>query len=138
MNIFPSLIKISDLNLLYVLLYDLDSETNFIRGYNLNGLYFAQTDKNLRKDSQNKKMIINNFSFTKNSNLVIGFYYQSKYILLNSWDLNINKTYNLEGIKKREGLNMIIYDYSIDAFNILYENEFIRTVLNEENTTKDF
>ena len=138
LNIFPSLIKISDLNLLYVLLYDLDSETNFIRGYNLNGLYFAQTDKNLRKDSQNKKMIINNFSFTKNSNLVIGFYYQSKYILLNSWDLNINKTYNLEGIKKREGLNMIIYDYSIDAFNILYENEFIRTVLNEENTTKDF
>ena len=137
-NIFPSLIKISDLNLLYVLLYDLDSETNFIRGYNLNGLYFAQTDKNLRKDSQNKKMIINNFSFTKNSNLVIGFYYQSKYILLNSWDLNINKTYNLEGIKKREGLNMIIYDYSIDAFNILYENEFIRTVLNEENATKDF
>ena len=31
-NIFPSLIKISDLNLLYVLIYDLESETNFIRG----------------------------------------------------------------------------------------------------------
>ena len=43
-NIFPSMIKISDLNLFYVLLYDYDSKRTYIRGYNLNGLFFAQTD----------------------------------------------------------------------------------------------
>ena len=36
-NIFPSSIKISDLNLIYVLLYDYDSNQFFLRGYNLNG-----------------------------------------------------------------------------------------------------
>ena len=40
-NAFPSLIKISDLNLLYVLLYDYDSKNTFIRGYNLNDLFFS-------------------------------------------------------------------------------------------------
>lgn len=71
-NIFPSLIKISDLNLIYVLIYDLDSKNNFIRGYNLNGLFFAQTEKEkeLYSDERGNKIIINNISFTKNSNLI--------------------------------------------------------------------
>ena len=49
-NVFPSLIKVSELNLLYILLYDYDNKINFIRGYNLNGLFFAQTDPKICRD----------------------------------------------------------------------------------------
>jgi Sec-independent protein translocase protein TatA len=45
LNIFPSMIKVSDLNLLFVMVYDYNSKINFIRGYNLNGIFFAQTDQ---------------------------------------------------------------------------------------------
>ena len=83
-NIFPSIIKISDLNLLYVLIYDLDSKTNFIRGYNLNGLFFAQTEEEFFKDEKNKNIIINSLSFTKNSNLIVGFYNLNKFYSLQS------------------------------------------------------
>ena len=137
-NIFPSLIKISDLNLLYVLLFDLDSETNFIRGYNLNGLLFAQTGKTLIKEEKNKKCIINSISFTKNSNLIIGFHNLNNYILLQSWDLNIKRKFDINDKNDREGTKMIIYDPILDMINILYDNEFIREYLDEENEITDY
>jgi hypothetical protein len=135
-NIFPSLIKISDLNLLYVLLYDLDTETNFIRGYNLNGLFFAQTKENLNKEN-NKNIIINNISFTKNSNLIIGFYNSNNFVLLQSWDLNVHRKIDIKANKDRELLNMLLYEPSLDMVNLLYDNEFIKTSLGEEHKVID-
>ena len=132
-NIFPSLIKVSDLNLLYVLLYDLETETNFIRGYNLNGLFFAQTEKVLIKEEKSKNIIINNISFTKNSNLIIGFYNSKHFILLKSWDLNVENKFDFKENKDREMIRMFIYEPSLHMFNILYDNEFIKTSLNGEN-----
>ena len=136
LNIFPSLIKVSDLNLLYVLLYDLDSGTNFIRGYNLNGLFFAQTSNNIIKKDKVGKNIISCISFTKDSNLIIGFYNISSYILLQCWDLNKIETFDIVGIK--EGIRMIIYEPSNDIFHILGENEFRRKSSNENRKLVDF
>ena len=125
-NIFPSLVKISELNLLYVLIYDLDSNTNFIRGYNLNGLFISQTDKDIFVLG-NHNLIINSISFTKNSNLIIGFYNSNNYSSLNSWDLMPNsllRFFDMNDKKEKIGTQMIMFDYSSDLFYILYENEF--------------
>ena len=130
-NIFPSFVKISDLNLLYVLLYDFDSESNFIRGYNLNGLLFAQTETNLIKNGNNNKLIINSISFTKNSNLIIGFYNLNNYILLQAWDLNIYQKFDINDKTNRDGTIMIIYESYLNIFNVLYDNEYIRKAFNE-------
>ena len=132
-NLFPSLVKISDLNLLYVLLYDLDYESNFIRGYNLNGLLFAQTEENLIQNEKYNKIIINSISFTKNSNLIIGFYNLNKYILLQSWDLNVYHKFDINDKKNRDGTIMITYDPYLDIFNLLYDNEYIRKAFNEND-----
>ena len=139
-NIFPSLIKISDLNLLYVILYDLDTETNFIRGYNLNGLFFAQTDPLYFKD-QKINLLFNNISFTKNSNLVIGFSNSDKLYILNAsnlkplWIKDIKK-----GIEKKQKneIKMIDYNFKNEEFYILYENEFIIMTLKDKKEQKEF
>ena len=137
-NIFPSLIKISDLNLLYVLLYNFDTQTNFIRGYNLNGLLFAQTEECLIKEGKNKAIIINNISFTKNSNLIIGFYNLNKFVLLQAWDLKINKKFDFTENKDSEMIRMFIYEPSLDMVNLLYDYEFIRKSLIEDSKIFDF
>ena len=127
LNIFPSLVRVSELNLLYVLIYDLDSNINFIRGYNLNGLFIGQTDKDyfiLR----NQKLIINSISFTKNSNLIIGYYNSNNYSSLNSWDLLPNcllRLLDMREKKEKIGTQMIKFDYSSNLFYLLYENEFV-------------
>ena len=127
-NIIPSLIKISDLNLIYVLIYDLDSGRNFIRGYNFNGLFFAQTEKEDFLNEKNEDILINSISFTKNSNLIIGFYNLNKYCLLQAWDLKPNSHLNnfKENEKKeRFGTQMIEYDYYAEKFYVLYDNDFV-------------
>ena len=126
-NIFPSLVKISELNLLYVVIYDLDSNTNFIRGYNLNGLFISQTDQVFFILGK-QKLIINSISFTKNSNLIIGFYNTNNYSSLNAWDLKPNCLLRLLDIsekKEKIGTQMITFDYSSNLFYLLYENEFV-------------
>ena len=135
-NIFPSLLKISDLNLIYVLIYNLDSKSNFIRGYNMNGLFFAQTEEGTFHHKKDKNIIINNFSFTKNSNLIIGFYNLNKYFSLQSWDLKPDhsfKDFNVNDKKEREGTQLLKYDYSSDTLNILYHDDFIIKSPNENN-----
>ena len=134
-NIFPSLVKISELNLLYVLIYDLDSNTNFIRGYNLNGLFIGQTEKDFFILG-NKKLIINSISFTKNSNLIIGFYNSNNYSSLNSWDLIPNcllRFLDMSDKKEKIGTQMIYFDYSSNLFYYLYENEFVIKPAAEED-----
>ena len=132
-NIFPSLIKISDLNLLYVLIYDLESETNFIRGYNLNGLFFAEIKNDSNTKDKNKKYIMNSISFTKNSNLIVGYYNLNKFALLQSWDLIINKLFDIQDKFKREGTQMVIYESSPDILNFLYNDQLEKLSLKEND-----
>ena len=126
-NIFPISIRVSDLNLLYVLLYDYETKSTFIRGYNLNGLFFAQTDDNIFIDKNNKRLQINNISFTKNSDLVVGFYNSNKYTQLKASTLiPIDKPQNIknEGNIVYYGTNWMEYNYSLKEFYFLYGNEF--------------
>ena len=126
-NIFPSLIKVSELNLLYVLFYDYDLKTNVIRGYNLNGIFFAQTDYTKFTNEKDINLIINNISFTKSFDLVVGFYNENKYTILQSWGLS--PLFPLKDIQisgnLHYGTKYFEYDYSLGLFYILYDNEFV-------------
>ena len=139
-NIFPSLIKISNLNLLYVLIFDKDKKRNFIRGYNLNGIFFAETQYKSFLDNEKNNLIINSISFTKNSNLIIGFYNINQYYALQSWDLkpySMLKNFNIPDKKERVGTEMISYDHKSNTFSILYENEvFIIPPKEDDNLEK--
>ena len=129
------------MNLLYVLIYDLNSKNNFIRGYNLNGLFFAQTEKRKFSDGKNKIFVINSISFTKNSNLFVGFYNLNKCFLLNTWDLKQNdslKDFNINDKKERDGTQMIEYNYSSNIFNILYDKDFIIKAPNEYDNLENY
>jgi hypothetical protein len=134
-NIFPSLLKISDLNLLYVLLYDKDNNTTFIRGYNLNGLFFAQTDPKLFKDKK-ELLQFNNISFTKNSNLIVGFYNSKSFYVISASDLTPLWIKNIEN--NEMGTEMIEYNCNEGEFYILYKNKFIVMTLTEKEGLKNF
>ena len=128
-NIFPSLLKISDLNLLYVLLYDKDNNKTFIRGYNLNGLFFAQTDPKLFEDKK-ISLQFNNISLTKNSNLVVGCYNSNNIYVISASDLTPLWIKNIEN--NEIGTEMIEYNCNEGEFYILYKNKFIITTLKEK------
>ena len=98
-NIFPSLIRISDLNCIYVLIYDFDKNINFIRGYTLNGLFFAQTEYNGRDD-----LFYNNIIINKNGNLIVGLYNQNKILQLKSNDLTVRKAMDIKKKGKADNL----------------------------------
>ena len=138
-NIFPSLIKISELNLLYVLLFDFDSENNIIRGYNLNGLFFAQTEKKNLRDENKNNLLINNISFTKSSNLVIGFYNSNKFGVLEAWSLI--PVFQLNNIRNEDeeqviGTKLVEYAHNSGIFYVLYDNEFIIMTHEDKNMKK--
>jgi hypothetical protein len=119
-NIFPISIRVSELNLLYVLLYDFETKSTFIRGYNLNGLFFAQTDDNIFIDKNNKRLQINNISFTKSSDLIIGFYNASKYTILK--ESTLKPLYKSQNIKNEEN-NTLVDGVLLPSFlNILFDN----------------
>ena len=139
-NIFPSLIKISDLNLIYVLCYDYNTNKNFIRGYNLNGLFFAETDPIYFID-QRKSLLFNNITFTKNSNLIVGFCNSDKFYVLNASNLKplwIKDIKNDIGKSQKKVMKLIEYNYKKDEFYILYENEFVIMTLKDKNEQKEF
>ena len=138
-NIFPSLIKISELNLLYVLLYDYNSKKTFIRGYNLNGLFFAQTDLTYFKD---KKIYFqfNNISFTKNANLIVGFNNLNKFFVLDASNLQVLWVKEIkrdEDKSQKSGNKMLEYNYNSGEFYILYDEEYNIMTL-EKNEMKLF
>ena len=83
-NIFPLMIKISDLNCIYILFYDFDTKTTIIRGYTLNGLFFAQTE-----NDDKEKSFYTNITLSKNGNVIVGSYNKNKILKLNSFDLKI-------------------------------------------------
>ena len=115
-NIFPSLIKISDLNCIYVLFYDYDTKQTFIRGYTLNGLFFAQTNN----DDKERKYY-NNFVINKNGNLLVGLYNGNKIIKLNSFDLKIRSEKEILN-KNNENYKWIDIDCTKNNFIVLYKD----------------
>ena len=119
-NIFPSLIRISDLNCIYVLIYDFDKNINFIRGYTLNGLFFAQTEYNGRDD-----LFYNNIIINKNGNLIVGLYNQNKILQLKSNDLTVRKAMDIKKKGKADnlGTKWIEFDDSSNSFIIVFNDE---------------
>ena len=114
-NIFPSLLRISDLNCIYVLFYDFDSDNTFIRGYTLNGLFFAQTQRN-------ESLKYNNIIINKNGNIMVGLYNDNKIIKLNSFDLKIREEKEIP-VTNHIGNKWIELDSLNNFFIILYDNE---------------
>ena len=133
-NIFPSLIKISDLSCIYVLLYDYKSNITKIRGYTLNGLFFAQTDI--------QSLIFTNISFNKNWNIIAGVYNYNAAILLNSFNLKVQYQKRfLEENKANKHLDIRWLEYipSSKEFIILYDDECqIMTLKGEEQKLFDY
>ena len=132
-NIFPSLIRISELNCIYVLIYDLEENNNFIRGYTLNGLFFAQTELSRREE-----YFYNNIIIDKNGNLIVGLYNQNKILKLNCYNLEpkIIKELQKKGKERKKpdhiGTKWIEFDETNDLFIILFENECQINLINEE------
>ena len=112
--IFPSLIKISDLNCIYVLFYDFKNKKTFIRGYTLNGLFFAQTE-------DNDNAAYNNIVISKDGNLIVGAYNINQIYKLNSFDLKIRNIENLDTLPSDNGTIWIEVDYSNNSFIALYK-----------------
>ena len=147
-NIFPSSIKISGLNLLYVIIYDYDSKMNFIRGYNLNGLFFAQTDpKKFTKKTHNSRLLFNNISFAKNGNIIVWCYNWKKIMVLNAWNLMPIWNKNLERDKKEKEeiknnrdniIKWLEYNNNSKEFYMLYDNKFVVEILKEKEEQKLF
>ena len=145
-NIFPIMLKISELNLLFILVYDYDKQKSFVRGYNLNGLFFAQTDQMFFKD--NKEFLeINNFSFTKYSNLVVGFYNSNKIFVLNAgmlspiWMKELEEKEEEKNKKEKKyekGNKNVEFNSNNGEFYVLKEHEIIFTSINDKSKLKEF
>ena len=76
-NIIPTLIRASELNCIYVILYNNDTGKSFIRAYNLNGLFIEQSEEDN----------FMNICFTKNYNLLVSYYGKNEIDILNCYDL---------------------------------------------------
>ena len=150
LNIFPSLIKVSELNLLYVLIYDYDRKSTFIRGYNLNGIFFAQTDQMFFTDNK-ENLIFNNFSFTRYCNLITGFYNSNKIFVICGGALTPKRCTDIEekeegkkdkkekgkDIKKRIGNNLVEFNYNNGEFYVLKDNEISFTSIIDKNMLRE-
>ena len=148
-NIVPIMIKISDLNCIYIMIYNFKIRKTFIRGYNFNGLFFAQS-------AEDDYM---NICFTKNCNLLATIYGQDKFHILKSYNLesigNNNKEDNfdfkiselLHKEKKKnkkdkieennKKLIWVDYDCEKHEFILLYKDKIIKTgIENQEKKIK--
>jgi hypothetical protein len=126
-NIFPSLIKISDLNCIYVVLYNYTMNKSIIRGYTLNGLFFAQT-----AEYKDDDFSYSNISFNKNWNLIVGLYYYNVILLLNSYDLKVKYKYIIDEKNCHKSCKWLEYDASTKEFIILYNNQCNITQFSED------
>ena len=134
-DIIPTLIKVSELNSLYVLIYNYDTGKSFIRGYNLNGLFFKQSEEDYYM----------NICFTKNCNLFVSYYNKDEIQILNCYDLeytnfSISCTKFAEDVensikkkknKKKENsvINCLVwndYDYNNHELVLLFKNKIFR------------
>ena len=130
-NVVPTLIKVSELNCVYVMIYNYNTKKSFIRGYNLNGLFFAQT-------GEDEYM---NICFTKNCSLLVSFYNKDEFYILNCYDLQkvkyelkisefkeniINKSKKKKEDKKENNfLIWMDYNYRNQDFTLLLDDKII-------------
>ena len=131
-DIIPTLIKVSELNCIYVLLYNKDTDKSFIRGYNLNGLFFKQSEEDY----------FMNICFTKNYNLFVSYYNQNKIKILNCYDLaETSSEFYLDKLVKeiqkdigslketkeinRDFLVWNDYDFKNHEFILLFKNKIV-------------
>jgi hypothetical protein len=144
LNIIPTLIKVSELNCIYVVLYNIDTGKSFIRGYNLNGLFFKQSDEDY----------IMNICFTKNYNLFVSYYNQNKIKILNCYDLNETssefyvdklveeaKKENSNWKEKKEINNDLLvwndYNFNNHEFILLFRNKIVRGNIKDKKDRKN-
>ena len=141
-NIIPTLIKVSELNCIYILLYNYDTGKSFIRGYNLNGLFFNQSKENY----------FMNICFTKNYNLLVSYYDKTEIEILNCYDLqNSNFSFNLNYFmdnidnknnkkkkkKEREEDDRLLwfdYDPNNHELILLYQNKIVKGNIKDKET----
>ena len=132
LDIIPTLIKASELNCIYVLLYNNDTGKSFIRAYNLNGLFIKQSQEN----------DFMNICFTKNNNLLVTYYNLNEIKILNCYDLNETniELYLNELVEECEKENnkrestgnnkdfLVWYDYDFKnhEFIFLFKNKIVR------------
>ena len=133
MNIIPTLIKVSELNSLFVLLYNYDTGKSFIRSYNFNGLFIHQSEE----------QYFMNICFTKNANLLVSYYDKKEIEVLFCYDLQFSsfsidtarfveniKKWNNRNKKKDENNDDILvwndYDYHNHELILLYQNKIVR------------
>ena len=133
-DIIPTLIKVSELNCIYVLLYNKDTGKSFIRGYNLNGLFVKQSEEDY----------FMNICFTKNYNLFVSYYNKDKIKILNCYDLketpielNVNKLVEdcenennkSESERHYSDSDLLVwndYNFKNHEFILLFKNKFVR------------
>ena len=139
-NIIPTMIKVSELNCIYIIIYNYETRKSFIRGYNLNGLFFAQSDE---KDFMN-------ICFTKNSNLLVSFYNLDNISILNCYDLQSvdfdlkpsefliknNKNKKSKGKTNNDSLVWFNYNYNKKEFILLFEEQIFKGCLGQEKQIK--
>ena len=113
------------------------TQKTVIRGYTLNGLFFAESDKNINGEGNNV-LSFNSISFNSNWNLIVGLYNFNGMILLNSYDLKakFQKRF-VESKNKHYGTKYVEYDSLNKEFLILYENECKIISLNEDKDIFD-
>jgi WD40 repeat protein len=134
-HIVPTLIKVSELNNIYVMLYNYETRKSFIRGYNLNGLFFSQS---VEDDFMN-------ICFTENCNLLVSFYNQNKISILKCYDLKeetfIKEATYFLGNKKSgttPNLTWIDYNYKNKEFIVLFKDKIAKGYMEVNKALFDF
>ena len=132
-DIIPTLIRVSELNFIYVLLFNFNTCKSFIRGYNLNGLFFVQSEEDYYI----------NICFTKNSNLLVSNYNKDQINILNCYDLklinfsinlnkfveNIEKSHKKKKNKENDDKNFLVwneYESNNHELILLFKNKIVR------------
>ena len=144
-NIIPTLIRVSELNCLYILLYNYDTGKSFIRAYNFNGLFIQQSEEQYYM----------NICFTKNCNLLVSYYNKKELDILNCYDLQFSNFFidtvgfvdnikkNNNKYKKRNEKNdddVLVwndYDYHNHELILLYKNKIVRGNIKNKDEQKN-
>ena len=140
LNIVPTLIKVSELNCIYIMLYNYETEKSYIRGYNLNGLFFAQSKEN----------DYINICFTKNGSLLTSYYNQKVIEILKCSNLELiidfqlsiddflnNKNKKTKGVSNNIFLVWFNYNYKNKEFILLLEDQIIKSSVENLDKQKD-
>ena len=141
--------SVVNLNCIYVLLHNYDTDKSFIRGYNLNGLFFKQSEEDY----------FMNICLTKNCNLLVSYYNKNEINILNCYDFepvkfsfsipkfveNIEKIFNKKRKKnqRKDDDDKLIwneYDYKNHELILLFDNKILRGNLKDkqEQTNLEF